>query len=462
MTTLPHLLELYNEDIASYHTIGRLLSTFNIAVNAVTAEGLEYVCRQIYQTQEHAFKLSISAGYILENTQTSEYSYYRPSLNNQLIHPITLIKTAQDFSKLLNDLTGINFLELFTRPSTKYRLVLITNITFYIVTCPGVPIGCATITTPLFLQRRRGVLCLLRDSHNKPYNNNHCLMRCLAYHRVKRTRPIGLTKVTEDLFSIYITRTGRSREGFEGVTLDELEEFCRIFSIGVKVYQSDRSHYTSLIWRPEVNYVDSMNLDCTEKHFSYITCLDTYSQSYRCMLCNKLWNNRFNYERHYNVCKDSIIHSYKRGPFRVKSNLFEVLALGNIHVPEYLRGYEFMISWDCEARLIRVQVSTDKTRYTFEHEVISISVCSNVPGFTEPLCIMRLGELTTYDLVYSFVNRLEEISNEAATIMRTRLELYRNQLDDEGLEAQFDKFMEQIPVIGNTLITIGVLTDLQR
>ena len=46
---------------------------------------------QIYNDQEHAFRINFSFGMILQNTETGEYRYYIPYFNNKIFHfPFTI------------------------------------------------------------------------------------------------------------------------------------------------------------------------------------------------------------------------------------------------------------------------------------------------------------------------------------------------------------------------------------
>ena len=89
-------------------------------------------------------------------------------------------------------------------------------------------------------------------------------------------------------------------------------------------------------------------------------------------------------------------------------DLFQLLDSLGIVVPAPLRKYPYMISWDCESLLIReVDVSdTTNTSYTMRHEVVSISVATNVPGF-ETRCFMRDETLSTLDLVETFIDYIK-------------------------------------------------------
>ena len=89
-------------------------------------------------------------------------------------------------------------------------------------------------------------------------------------------------QATENLFRIYCNKVGLDpNESFPGIKMDDLEAACSIFNVEVLIYTTDPKHYSSLIWRSETHYDKILNLDCSKGHFSLITDLDTYSQSYR-------------------------------------------------------------------------------------------------------------------------------------------------------------------------------------
>ena len=156
---------------------------YNIACNQIDAECLTKAFLHYHRLQQHAYKINISCGYVLEEVTTGELTYYRPSQNNQLLvkHQTTLIKNERDCAQFVDQLHTIDIHECLSRPNTKYRLRLITNVTFYLTICRGTPIGCGD-NMPVFLQRRRGVSCLLTNKHTgQPYRDNLCFFRWFDY-----------------------------------------------------------------------------------------------------------------------------------------------------------------------------------------------------------------------------------------------------------------------------------------
>jgi hypothetical protein len=89
--------------------------------------------------------------------------------------------------------------------------------------------------------------------------------------------------------------------------------------------------------------------------------------------------------------------------------------------------YPFRISFDIECLLLRGSLPPDTSRveFTSKHEPLSISYCSNVPGHTEPVCIVRHVGESVETLVDQFVEGIVECALTASEIMRRK---YREEL----------------------------------
>ena len=150
------------------------------------------------------------------------------------------------------------------------------------------------------------------------------------------------------------------------------------------------------------------------------------------------------------MCKDASRRIYPRGMFKLKDTLYNLLDEAGIAVPVNMRFYPYVCTYDCESLLLQqVDIpSTSRTSYSHRHELVSISVASNVPGFETPVCIVREVGFSTYDVVNTFIDYITEISEAANLLLIEQYEEYRSLIDDEQLEKRFDTYMSQIPVIG--------------
>ena len=87
----------------------------------------------ILKQQENRFKINYSLAYILRNIETDELCYFHASYNNHLmLQTALLISNRQELLDFLNSTAEESFIENITRPNTKWKIIQISNITFYI------------------------------------------------------------------------------------------------------------------------------------------------------------------------------------------------------------------------------------------------------------------------------------------------------------------------------------------
>ena len=76
--------------------------------------------------------------------------------------------------------------------------------------------------------------------------------------------------------------------------------------------------------------------------------------------------------------------------------------------------------------------NADKLEWTQKHVPVSVSICSNVPEFTEPLCLISHGDPD--DLVQRMMARLEDISAAAEA----------NLMEDPEMEVLFNSIEQKL------------------
>ena len=86
------------------------------------------------------------------------------------------------------------------------------------------------------------------------------------------------------------------------------------------------------------------------------------------------------------------------------------------------RYYEYVITYDIECFLPRTNLptATPSTEYEARHEFLSVSVCSNVPGYTSPVCFVR--ETDADECVGRFVAYLREVAEKAGRLTRQKFD----------------------------------------
>jgi hypothetical protein len=125
---------------------------------------------------------------------------------------------------------------------------------------------------------------------------------------------------------------------FKGVTLDDLVVLEQVFSLNVYVYdlqetEADKVN-VELVRRSPYKYDDTMNLNLYEQHFSYIKDLRSYSRSYACRNCGKLWKHVGKLHRHERTCTGDVIYKYPGGVYHTAKTVFDRLEDDGIDVPE--------------------------------------------------------------------------------------------------------------------------------
>ena len=180
---------------------GKIVSQFNFRTDNISNMELSYLFKKVYSEQKNVFKVNISLGYILQNKVTGEYGYYGSSQNNQTFFkkPRT-VRNSVDRRVIMEDLEGIDLINLISRPHTKWIFFTITNITFFVYTLDGVPIGSPT-RFPEYLRKNKGLHSLISNCHGMPYRNSKCFFRCLALFQGAKLQSIE--KPAKELLKTY-------------------------------------------------------------------------------------------------------------------------------------------------------------------------------------------------------------------------------------------------------------------
>lgn len=86
----------------------------------------------IYDRQQHAFRLNLHFGLILINTETGDYRYYIPYTNEALFPRPIYVSRRSDLEKVRKRLQRFNLLDyiLRQRSDTKWKPVLVMNVHF--------------------------------------------------------------------------------------------------------------------------------------------------------------------------------------------------------------------------------------------------------------------------------------------------------------------------------------------
>ncbi len=152
-----------------------------------------------------------------------------------------------------------------SRPNTKWRLVLLTNIRFKLFNT-DFTLGSHKIHLPEHIKRNHSIVPLDKDPVNfHEYSDNLCAFRALCLHKygsVDRTQVLNLFRQWDAL---------EDPECFEGIYFSDLMNFERRFEVNVHVYELNEDGVAHPIFKSADRYDEKMYVNNFGQPLSYIT-----------------------------------------------------------------------------------------------------------------------------------------------------------------------------------------------
>ena len=161
----------------------------------------------IFRSQKNAFKINLAFGFILSNVEKGEKRYYYPSQNGLILDEPLVVADEADLQRVLQRMGETDWLEYVSqqKPDSKWRIALLTNVTFHLYPMEDRPIGRGNITgqLPKWLVENRRLDALEKDKRTgKLYADHLCYFRCLARYRDCGLK--NLERRTQELASTYL------------------------------------------------------------------------------------------------------------------------------------------------------------------------------------------------------------------------------------------------------------------
>ena len=206
----------------------RLQDWYNFRLSTISPASLREQLSRIFADQNTVFKVNLSFGFILRNTETGALQYHHPSANNNLVleQPFQA-SNREDLERAIEEISNIDFLEWVRqqRPNSKWVVDLVTNVTWFIWKLRDHPIGRGS-HLPGYIAENHGIAPLDRNHQTgKLYQDNLCFFRCLALHNGCHTK--NLERDTKHYYQQY-REAGLVKKKFHGVKLSELDELEKL------------------------------------------------------------------------------------------------------------------------------------------------------------------------------------------------------------------------------------------
>ena len=453
----PELFEIVTSNwnsIKSFHKCHRVVDVLNVRVWEPTEYDYdikpENVLRSIWKSERCRVKINASAGCILQHKETGQYRYFHSSSNNATVFekPIPVSSTS-DMDEVVGKLsaTDISAKTLRMRPNTHWRLHALTNLTFYIYKMPGVGrVGRGKGECPKHIRDCPHVIGLYTNPKTgKAYDDNLCMFRCLALLlectcdgtcRCRTVRELSVKSLYRKFCSRTPAAISSRSESFKGVEQKELTAIERIFKVRLTVFTLEEKddaddNIARVVWCSGKKRGRRLNVLLTDQHFSYIRDVNSFSKSYVCYQCGATFTRAQSCRRH--KCKVEKItdFTFPGGLFQPGLSIFdEIERETGISVDNDLRFHPYRATFDIEAMLPShyLPAKTETLTFENEHRLVSISACSNVPGFEDPKCFVVNGE-GAGECVSRFVDYIASIATRAGELLRGKLARVREMVE---------------------------------
>lgn len=162
-----------------------------------------------------------------------------------------------------------------------------------------------------------------------------------------------------------------------------------IYSLEIDVTEEVRAvkHRSSALRFP-----DTINLNLYNDHFSLVTNLGAYSNSWSCAKCDQLFTKVRKTVHHKRNCSAKSKLVFPGDGYGSRMSIFEQLLHLGIQAAPELQFFPYRISYDFECYFEVQDISAGKAESVLSNLVpASVTVCSNVPGYETPVCFVFRG-----------------------------------------------------------------------
>ena len=410
---------------------GGVMETLNVRLWDGAADGANATLRnpqawerllEAWERQPSRVKLNCSVGCVLENKTNAQLRYFHASANNATVFPTPrLVSSRTGLERFFDELLNVDLQEqaIRRRPSTQWKLRFLTNISFYLFKLKNMArIGGddGKEKLPEFIKRNRNVVAL------DGYDDNLCFFRCLYLHMNPKGGNRPPKRRVTALLAMFLRHSDAPTNVQKfGVSMDDLVLAEKCFGVRIIVLCS-RADGSSVVSRTSTAKTgETLYLNVSRGHFSYIRNIDAFAKSYVCQTCDACFDRFFNCKRHKCRPDKASRYAFKGGVFESPPTIFSKLSkFAGIVVGDEQdrRYYRYVITYDIECFLpsTGTPASTHSTTYDNTHEFLSVSVCSNVPGFRQPVCFVRKSSVS--ECVGRFVAYLDRVSHVAGTLVK--------------------------------------------
>ena len=376
----------------------------------------------VYNELPSSAKINISFGFVLQSVQNpEEFRFYYAADNNPVFLNPVVLSDVSDLNLIKSMLREDEILPnlINQRPDTKWNFYCVTNVTFFVFLLSGVPLGCIAQNIPSILLKIKHVKCFISDCEQKPYEDNLCMFRALAYDLYGS---VQLQRKTMELMQMFLSATRRDDSTFPGIHEDDILVLEALVDRNIQIYSiffdEQSEMFAELTRRSLMKRSKTTSLLRYANHICWTADINKFLKKFRCYVCSQFFDRSFNLLRHMQNCSENTQHTYPTGAYQLSETIFERLEDVNIIVPQDLRLFSNLIVFHFESITVPDSTlkNTELTSWIGKRVPISVSISSNL--ISEPIFICNEDPLQLIrDFVSSLTNTAEKkhTSNEGKT-----------------------------------------------
>ena len=406
--SLRQVLEDSRLYIFDQHRHGTHQSVFNFPLHPTEwADEVVEAMSLVRQSTQEAIKINLSLGMVLQHRTTGEYRYFVPAGNVPLLDNPVRIDNQAGWDKFIGGLDSNAILEKVSRdrPNTSWRLSLVVNLRVDVAYL-GVNMGAGNL--PDYILKNRNIFSLTTNRHGIPYDDTYCAFRCLAANRnLRKGRSIWHHLETETL-SI------QQQWGSDNLLLSEVAQFEELFGLRLDIYSLDDDGAVHPRYQSSRKYGDRLALNLFETHLSLVTNIEAYLSKFKCVNCQRHFSKLRYLKQHQGRCARSTRLEFTHDHYKPTPTIFDELEEVGLNVPVSERVFPWFATYDCEAILKPTDDHSDKLQWIARHEVISVSISSNIPEHRTARCFVDGDSTELFEKVCNYLKTLSDASYSAA------------------------------------------------
>jgi hypothetical protein len=450
-----------------------------------------------------AIHINLALGKLLFSRVEKASKWFHPSMHGTgaLFDIAQLVRNTADIQSIVNKIEKMDLEADLkqNRLNSSYRGVFITNIEFYYT--PSLLMHKKDLVRRIAGRCKHNMLPRWRKNDKtmisscnlkKNIKDGHCVFWALAMHFLQiKNRADAISKFAEiqnkksKLLKRFLrfkthmvnnekeninprakTNVNKYKDvnstvdiGINSIDIMMLEQ-C--LEINICLVEKSETRHGALVVQDSCYRHGGKNtvyLDVYDRHASLVLDIEKYSDVFSCIQCNysttKLWNLK-RHAKNRTGCYKQTVHKFPGNFYKRKQTIQEKLAAFGLLEPDMYHPY--IITYDFESHMsymvdvkhvnkkieneVKKSQLTPSLRVLATHKVMSVSICSNVEGHTEPVFLVKESDTLKGEkkLISTMLLHMNVIQEKAETLLSEKYEHCLNHLKE--LEKQITERIE--------------------